>query len=313
MVPEAHFDHPAVRKINIDLFDDYIRSDETTHTINELSDHLDKHLHEFVGRFELELLIAENALAIPMNIPLGMALTRVIAETNLPTLAHHHDFAWERERFAVTAADDYLRAAFPPTLHSIYHVVINSFGRRQLALRTGASSTLIPNVMDFESPPPKPDPHYADIRSTMGIGEDECFLLQPTRIVPRKRIEQAIELTRRLEMPCVLAISHTSGDEGPSYENYLREYADIMGVRVLFAGDVCAYGPSRMVNERKIYGLPDVYQQADTSHQQREEDYAPLDGWEITIPDSLGQETTHPRPRESGLSEHCAGHQQGEL
>jgi len=263
VVPEAHFDYPAIRKINIDLFDDYIRSDETTHTIQKLADHLDNHLHQFVGRFELDLLIAENALAIPMNIPLGMALTRVIAETNLPTLAHHHDFAWERERFAVTAADDYLRAAFPPTLHSIYHVVINSFGRRQLALRTGASSTLIPNVMDFESPPPKPDPRYADIRSTMGIGEDECFLLQPTRIVPRKRIEQAIELTRRLEMPCVLAISHTSGDEGPSYENYLREYADIMGVRVLFAGDVCAYGPSRMVNGRKIYGLPDVYQQAD--------------------------------------------------
>ncbi len=96
----------------------------------------------------------ENALSLPVNIPLGLALTEIIAETALPTIGHHHDFTWERKRFSITAAGDYLRTAFPPNLPSVRHVVINSFAARQLALRTGASAILIPNVMDFDSPPP---------------------------------------------------------------------------------------------------------------------------------------------------------------
>ena len=79
------------------------------------------------------MLITENVLAIPLNVPLALALTEFIAETRIPTIAHHHDFSWERKRFSVNAAQDYLHAAFPPTLPSIQHVVINSFAARQLA------------------------------------------------------------------------------------------------------------------------------------------------------------------------------------
>lgn len=153
LVPEAHFAHPTIRQITVDLFNDYVRSPETSETVQALKHHLKKHLREFVRDLSLELLIAENALSLPMNIPLGLALTELIAETSIPTIAHHHDFTWERERFAVHAAADYLHAAFPPTLPSIRHVVINSFAGSQLALRTGASSTLTPNILDFESPP----------------------------------------------------------------------------------------------------------------------------------------------------------------
>nr|NIO71879.1 glycosyltransferase family 1 protein [Anaerolineae bacterium] len=200
---------------------------------------------------------------IPMNVPLGLALTELIAETHIPTIGHHHDFAWERGRFKVTAASDYQLGAFPPVLPSVHHVVINSYAARQLALRTGVSSMLIPNVMDFDSPPPEPDAYAADLRPTLGIGPDECLLLQPTRVVPRKRIELAIELTRRLDLKCTLVISHSSGDEGTAYETYLRDYADLMGVRVLFATDVIAHDRGRTPDGRKIFSLADVYQQAD--------------------------------------------------
>jgi glycosyltransferase involved in cell wall biosynthesis len=262
LVPEAHFQHPTIKDLNVDLFDDYIRLPETSQTIQKLRDHLKKHLHEFVRTFNLELLIVENALSLPMNVPLGLALTDLIAETNLPTIAHHHDFTWERARFAVSAADDYLRAAFPPTLRSIHHVVINSFAGRQLALRTGASARLVPNVMDFDSPPPEPDEYGDDLRSELGIAPDKCLLLQPTRIVPRKRIEHAIELVRRLDLECVLVISHSSGDEGTAYENYLRDYANLIGVKALFAYDRIDYQRGQTPDGQKIYALADVYQQA---------------------------------------------------
>ena len=263
LVPEAHFKHPEIQSLNTDLFDDYTRSYQTSKRIQAIKDHLKDHLYKFINSFDLNLLIVENALSIPMNVPLGLALAELIAETYIPTIGHHHDFAWERGRFKVTAASDYQLGAFPPVLPSVYHVVINSYAARQLALRTGASSRLIPNVMDFDSPPPEPDAYAADIRSALGIGPDEYLLLQPTRVVPRKRIEHAIELARRLDLKCTLVISHSAGDEGTAYETYLRDYADLMGVRVLFATDVIAHDRGQTPDGRKVYSLADVYQQAD--------------------------------------------------
>lgn len=263
VVSEAHFEHPLIRKLNIDLFDDYRRFPETSEDIAKLKRHLKDHLYEYKEKFDLEMLIVENALSLPMNVPLGLALTEFIAETGIPTIAHHHDFTWERPRYAVSAAEDYLNASFPPTLNSIHHVVINSFAERQLALRTGTSSTIIPNVMDFEAPPPEPDGYAKDLRVELEIPEDAHFLLQPTRIVPRKRIEQAIELTRRLENHSVLVITHHSGDEGTNYENYLREYANLLHVDVRFAAE--RFAPQRGTNPKgeKIYSLEDAYRQTD--------------------------------------------------
>ena len=263
VVPEAHFNHPEIRALNADLFDKYIRPPQASRRIQALQWHLKAHLYEFVRSFDLGLLIVENALSIPMNIPLGLALAELIAETHLPTIGHHHDFAWERKRFKVTAASDYQLGAFPPILHSIHHVVINSYAARQLALRTGISSMLIPNVMDFDTPPPEPDAYAAGVRPALGVAADEYLLLQPTRVVPRKRIEQAIELARRLNSKCTLVISHSSGDEGTAYETYLRTLADLLNVRVIFASGVIGQERGQTPDGRQVYTLADIYRQAD--------------------------------------------------
>ncbi len=262
-VPEAHFDLPTILKLSTDLFDDYIRSPETSQTVESIKNHLKEHLHRFVRRFDVDLLIVENAMAIPMNVPLGLALTELIAETEIPTIAHHHDFAWERSRYSVSAAEDYLRAAFPATLHSITHVTINSYGQQQLALRTGASSLVVPNVMDFENPPPEPDGYADDLPAALGLDSDEFFLLQPTRIVPRKRIERAIELAKRLDLPSTLVISHASGDEGSEYATFLREYIQLLGVKVRFAEDIFSHQRGQTTDGRKVYSLADAYYPAD--------------------------------------------------
>jgi hypothetical protein len=263
VVDEARFDHPEQCTLHDDLFNDYDRSPQTSRRVEMCKNHLKRHLSRFVRAFQPDMLIAENVLSLPMNIPLGLALTEFVAETGMPVIAHHHDFTWERERFAINAASDYLRASFSPTLPSIYHVVINSFAAHQLAMRTSERSTLIPNVMDFDSPPPPPDSLTATLRSALGIGAGEFMLLQPTRIVPRKRIEQSIELARRLGLPCALVISHASGDEGHEYEAYLRDYAKLMGVRVIFAADLFGHERERQTDGRRTFSLADAYHQAD--------------------------------------------------
>ncbi len=263
VVTEAHFEHDTIAQIHCDLFDDYCRNEKTSEAISDFRSQLKRALHAFIRDFGIELLVIENALSIPMHVPLGLALTELIAETRIPSVAHHHDFVWERERFSVNAAEDYLAAAFPPAMSSIHHVMINSFGATQLALRTGMRSTLIPNVMDFDHPPAASDDYATDLRTCFGIGEDERMLLQPTRIVPRKRIERSIELARKLEIPCWLLITHDAGDEGYEYQQYLCEYADVMGVRVLFAQGRFAHGRGLTVQGEKIYSLADAYRQAD--------------------------------------------------
>jgi glycosyltransferase involved in cell wall biosynthesis len=153
--------------------------------------------------------------------------------------------------------------AFPPHPPSIRHVVINSSGANQLSLRTGISSLLIPNVMDFDHPPPPPDEYAQDVRTALGVAPDEKLILQPTRVVQRKGIEHAIELIKRPDLKARLVISHASGDEGDAYERRVREYARLLGVQTHFVSDIIRAQRGRTRDGRKIYTLGEVYLQAD--------------------------------------------------
>jgi len=263
LVPEAFFRHPEVREIHDLCFGRTVRDRDTTQRIQKLKEHLKDKLYEFLDLFSLDILVVENALAIPVNIPLGLALAEFISETGIPTVAHHHDFFWERQRFLTNAIWEYINMAFPPHIPHIHHVVINSSQDNQLSLRTGISATIIPNVMDFEHPPAPPDEYSSDIRSALGLEPDELFVLQPTRVVPRKGIEHAIELVSRLGLKARLVISHASGDEGFEYEQRVREYAAMMHVRTLFVADIIKDHRGTTSDGRKIYTLADAYHHAD--------------------------------------------------
>jgi glycosyltransferase involved in cell wall biosynthesis len=263
LVPEAHFQYPEIQDIYQVSFSAPVRPAEVTARILKIKEHLKQHLYTFVKQFDIHLLIPENALAIPLNIPLGIALTEFIAETGIPVIAHHHDFFWERKRFLVNCIWDYINMAFPPHLPSIHHVVINSSASNQLSLRTGISAMLIPNVMDFDHPPSPADEYTGSLRNDMGIERDEYFFLQPTRVVQRKGIEHAIELIHQLDRKARLVISHASGDEGHDYEQRVRRYAALLNVPTNFVTELIRDQRSRLPDGRKVYTLWDAYQCAD--------------------------------------------------
>lgn len=263
LVKEAHFRHPKIRKIRKECFGKEERSPEISKSIESLKNQLKKKIQQFVEKFDVDLIIPENALAIPMNIPLGLAITDFIAETGFPTIAHHHDFYWERNRFLVNSVNDYLDRAFPPDLPSIEHVVINSIASEELSHRKGISNTIIPNVYDFASPPSRSDSHCPDLRKRIGLKENDLFVLQPTRVVPRKCIETSVELVHQMKLKNpVLVISHASGDEGSSYYENIKEYAKNLGVKIVSIEKII--GPKRMEKRGgKIYTIGDVYLCAD--------------------------------------------------
>jgi glycosyltransferase involved in cell wall biosynthesis len=264
VVEEAYFGHPLVVDIQDRCFGTTVRNEGLTGEIQATRFRLKRALYDFVSAFDLDLLILENAVTIPMHIPLGLAITEFIAETGFPAIAHHHDFAWERQRFSVSAVDDYLAMAFPPRLHSINHVVINSEGRRQLSYRCGLSSIIIPNVFDYHSNPPTLDEYGAGLRADLGVEPGEVLFLQPTRVIARKGIEHAVELASRFtDRKVKLLISHQERDEGSQYYHRTMDYARHLGVDVLIRPDII--GAARGTTEAggKRYSLWDCYLNAD--------------------------------------------------
>jgi len=263
VVPEAFFQHPEIGRIHANIFGSDRRSPEISDLAQRLKGKFKLDLRQFVDDFSIEWLIVENALSIPLNLPLGLAITEFIAETCFHTIAHHHDFYWERDRFLVNCGWDYIHGNFPPRFPTIHHVVINSQAAERLSLRTGISSHVVPNVMDFEHPPPPPDAYTCDVRPALGMTDDELLFLQPTRVVQRKGIEHAIELIDRLGLKARLVISHASGDEGNAYEKRVRAFADRLGVATDFEARCISSRRGRTADGRKIYSLADVYQCAD--------------------------------------------------
>ena len=265
-VPEAFFGHPDVQAISEAVFGGTTlgRPASVSRAIDELTAHLKSALYDYVRDFDLDMLLAENALTIPMHLPLGLAITQLAAETGIPVLAHHHDFAWERQRFLVNNAADVISAAFPPALPNVRHACINTTQREAIARRLGRTASVIPNVMDFEDPPPAPDEVTAGLRADLGFAEDESMVLAPVRVVPRKGLEHAIELMARLDRPARLVISHEAGDEGLEYAERLREYARLLDVELLWAAErVADFERGTDAGGRQCYSLGDMYDACD--------------------------------------------------
>ncbi len=270
VVPEMHFAHPETKRIQRKAFPPR-RQPGAAPDLGDLREHIKPAADElkaalatFVDRFAIDILFPQNALAIPMHIPLGVALTEFIAETGIPTIAHHHDLYWERARFATTVVPDILDRCFPPDLPSVRHVVISSLAQESLLRRRGISAWLLPNVHDFETPPPAPDSFSGDLRRVIELTPDDRLILQPTRVVPRKGIELAIETVRRLGDPgCKLVITHHAGDEGMGYLYQLQDMAKRAGVDLRYVADRFDVARRVAPDGAKAYSLADAYLHAD--------------------------------------------------
>jgi len=262
-IPEAFFYHPTIDNINRKCFGTEQRSPVVSEQIHEMTLLIKEKIYTAHHAFNLDIIIAENCLTIPMNIPLGLAIVEYVMETGIPCIAHHHDFVWERERFLVNAVDDYLKSAFPPPLLQMKHVVINSHAAEEFSRRTGLPCAIIPNVMDFHHAPPPPDDYAKDFRSVLGLSEDDIIILQPTRVVHRKGIETTVELVKKLNDPrCKVVITHGGGDEGALYVERVHEYAKLLGVEVIFA-DQWITNIRATRKGKKTFTVWDAYHHAD--------------------------------------------------
>ncbi|MEM6915112.1 MAG: glycosyltransferase family 4 protein, partial [Verrucomicrobiota bacterium] len=149
-------------------------------------------------------------------------------------------------------------------LPSIEHVVINRAAKRDLMERFAIKATVIPNVMNFEAPPLAPRVTDQKIRDAIGLTKEDRLFLQPTRIIPRKGIELAIELLSRLDDPRnKLVISHESGDEGHVYLASLKKLARESRVDLRLIGDRITSDETSRPKSDKTFSLSELYPLAD--------------------------------------------------
>ncbi|MAU02064.1 MAG: glycosyl transferase family 1 [Anaerolineaceae bacterium] len=224
---------------------------------------LKRPLHQFLTQYQIDTVIIQNAFAIPMQLPLAQALAELMAELKLPGLAHNHDFYWERPRFLNSHITQFLDQFFPPNLPDLNHAVINSLAQTALKQRRRLNSFIIPNVFDFHTPPPGIDDFNADFRQAIGLSDEDWLILQPTRVIPRKGIELAIELLHRLnDSRTKLIITHKAGDEGTAYLHELETLAQAKNVDLRYVADQVD-DQRRAGAGQKTYSLWDAYPHAD--------------------------------------------------
>ncbi len=273
IIPELHFQWPEIKDIHDSVVYGNGNYKNIENRIFELSDKIKGKLRVYFDKGKkIDLLIVANVMSLPMNFPLAVALATIIEEKQLPVIVRHHDFWWERERYMNPNLFSFFEKWFPPHLKTIKTVVINSAAQRELKDRCGLAASIISDSFDYSgNEKSKTDEYSSNFRTDFGIADSDIVFLQATRIVPRKRIEIAMDLIKRLDYKrAILIMAGQSGDEGKDYEYKLREYAKKLGIRHQFIGDridsnrkVVTTENEKVPTKQRIYTLWDAYNNAD--------------------------------------------------
>ena len=144
-----------------------------------------------------DVVIAENILSIPMNLPVSAVVVEVLS--GRPTIVHHHDLPWQTGHEEITT--------LPVDDPAWRHVVINRRTQQEMAER-GFETTVIYNAFRTDGPPGDRE----TTRRRLGVAPDEIVLLHPVRAISRKNIPGALALAE--------AVSGTYWLPGPAEDGY---------------------------------------------------------------------------------------------
>ena len=200
--------------------------EELVEHLNLYSKVIYKKIMLWIKERNIQLIISENASALPSHLEMGMAINKAVHKTGLPTITHDHDFAWERgDRYLSPHREinDFVSEVFPLRAPNSIHAVINTHAANTLKERFGREAINVPNVMNFDKPFGLANPKNASLAKHMGFGKTDLFLFQITRIVRRKGIESAIRLVHELKDKNIKLIitGNYADDAGSAYYNEL--------------------------------------------------------------------------------------------
>jgi glycosyltransferase involved in cell wall biosynthesis len=224
-----------------------------------------KILH-WVSERGIELIISENASALPSHLEMGLAIKNAVHKLGIPTITHDHEFAWDRDDRYVShhrEINEFVEEVFPLRAPSAVHAVINSHAGATLKELFGLESVNVPNVMDFSKPFGIRDEKNETLVHHMGFQKEDLFLFQISKIVRRKGIETAIHLLNELDDTRIKLVitGNYADDAGSAYYNELVNLIHELklGKQVSFAHHLFhSKGLSKSDGEAR-YSLSDAY------------------------------------------------------
>jgi len=291
LIPEMYHHTAAAERLHANTFialQDYASEAEYRRALYGLTDVIEEKFRRWVVENDIDFLIPQNVWSVAVNPAVAIAVTRVMRDLKLPTLAHNHDFYWERvDGVALTCgtAVEFADKYAPPHDETARHAVINSLAQRELAERKGIHARVVPNVFDFAAPPWQPDSYNADFRARIGLQDKDVMILQATRVVARKGIELAVDFVQALDTPHRRAQLQQSGlydgrtfdedsrivlvlagyvrdDITEAYVRRLEQKIKQTGIDAIFIGDLIGH-ERRYEGDQKVYSLWDAYVYAD--------------------------------------------------
>ena len=224
--------------------------------IENISNIIEKKLSRWVYFNKIEVLLSENASALPSHLSMGVAIKKLVKNTGLPIVTHDHDFHWERGKRYVSIHPEIntlVNDTFPLLLPEVRHAVINTFGLETFKSKFNLDATLVPNVMNFDRAYGAPNKDNSYFLRDLGVDPKEIALLQVTRIVRRKGIETAVSLIEKLndkKLKLVITGNNNDDQNREYYNEIVDQIHDLnLANQVIFA--------SHMVRDHK--DLSDVY------------------------------------------------------
>ncbi len=291
-IPELYPFDPVTQKILMNATRELNDYDSPAELLAEVEAHAEKirpGMVAFIRKNQLDLVFPNNLCSVGYNLPGMLALHQALVETGVKAVCHNHDFWWEDSGEVYPTSDEvvaFYQQHAPPNEPNVRHLCINRLAQAALKERTGMDARVVPNVFDFQQPLWERDAFNATFREDLGLGPNDLYFLQATRVLDRKGIELAIDVIAELHQPhnrarleaLPLYDGRSFGPEdrivlvcagyvegiglSGSYEQSLIDKAEELGVDLLWCGERVKH--SRGEDEKgKIYSLWDAYVDAD--------------------------------------------------
>lgn len=262
VIGELNFCDPQIEHFTRRVFSSGGERDNADEELAQLTQSVKASLEPVLDEVGPDLVIAENVLSLPLNIPLTISLCRYLEDRGIPTIAIHHDFYWQDAGYASCILDGVLARYFPPPLPNIRHVTINDMSREELYERTGMTAACIRNCFDFDAVRRK-DQFNSSLRQDLGIGEDEVMFLQPTRVIERKGISRSIGFVEEFAAACGKSVRLViTGPCEQGYESSFKKLCHAASVDVMHTPNW--FGNYRNQPGTKLpYDIRDAYAHCD--------------------------------------------------
>lgn len=290
IIDELDFDLPEIRKITDNAFNqlsDYQSEEELLDHISNYALVIKRKLDKILDKLNPDFILLHNIFSHGRHIACAKSFYDVLQEREIPSLATHHDFYWEREHLAIPTGkkiESFLKKYVPPVIPGLRHAVINSLTAKKLLNKTGITSVVIPDTLNFDKSPWLKDEYNNDLIKDFGLNPNDIFILQATRIVIRKGIElippiisklNSAEYLKRLvgkrlyngklineNSRFVFLLAGYAEGEAAGYLNYLQNQMKEEKIPYRFLESKIVAERSES-NEGKKYSLFDTYPHAD--------------------------------------------------